>query len=161
MEIRRSYDRLISTMGYPILVRWHLYIESGTRCSVQEESLYHSCWCPGSLGHHAISSHGIDKVGYTVPRYFFSRGWMSPNCDLRILLGKGQYCGIISMSWCHHFLPIYTKYIIVATIARNSKSSMTPPMTREALLSRDFWCRCLPRRFRLGRGFSNSGWTSS
>ena len=23
------YDRLISTMGFPILVRWHLYIESG------------------------------------------------------------------------------------------------------------------------------------
>ena len=29
MEIRRSYDRLISTMGFPILVRWHLYIKSG------------------------------------------------------------------------------------------------------------------------------------
>ena len=28
-EIRRSYDRLISTMGFPILVRCHLYIESG------------------------------------------------------------------------------------------------------------------------------------
>ena len=28
VEIRRSYDRLISTMGFPILVRWHLYIES-------------------------------------------------------------------------------------------------------------------------------------
>ena len=29
VEIRRSYDRLISTMGFPILARWHLYIESG------------------------------------------------------------------------------------------------------------------------------------
>ena len=29
MEIRRSYDRLISTMGFPIPVRRHLYIESG------------------------------------------------------------------------------------------------------------------------------------
>ena len=29
VEIRRSYDRLISTMGFPILVRQHLYIESG------------------------------------------------------------------------------------------------------------------------------------
>ena len=29
MEIRRSWDRLISTMGFPILVRLHLYIESG------------------------------------------------------------------------------------------------------------------------------------
>ena len=31
MEIRRSDDRLISTMGFPILVRWNLYIESGLR----------------------------------------------------------------------------------------------------------------------------------
>ena len=28
VEIRRSSDRLISTVGFPILVRWHLYIES-------------------------------------------------------------------------------------------------------------------------------------
>ena len=33
VEIRRSYDRLISTMGFPILVRRHLYIESGPCCS--------------------------------------------------------------------------------------------------------------------------------
>ena len=45
VEIRRSYDRLISTMGFPILVRWHSYIEPGPR-----EFL--SCilgllsWCP-------------------------------------------------------------------------------------------------------------------
>ena len=31
MEIRRSYDPLISTMGFPILIRLHLYIESGPR----------------------------------------------------------------------------------------------------------------------------------
>ena len=29
MEIRCYYNRLISTMGFPILVRWHLYIEVG------------------------------------------------------------------------------------------------------------------------------------
>ena len=29
VEIGRSYDRLISTMGFPVLVRQHLYIESG------------------------------------------------------------------------------------------------------------------------------------
>ena len=29
VEIRRSYDRLISTMGFPIPVRWYLYIDSG------------------------------------------------------------------------------------------------------------------------------------
>ena len=31
VEIRRSHDRLISTMRFPILVRWHLYSESGLR----------------------------------------------------------------------------------------------------------------------------------
>ena len=31
VEIRRSYDRLISTMGFPIRVRQHLYIELGPR----------------------------------------------------------------------------------------------------------------------------------
>ena len=31
MEIRRSYDHLISTMGFLIQVRCHLYIESGSR----------------------------------------------------------------------------------------------------------------------------------
>ena len=44
VEKRRSYDRLISTMGFPILARWHLYIESGPR-SVLElgwSSLHHS-----------------------------------------------------------------------------------------------------------------------
>ena len=29
VEIKRSYDRLISTMGFPIPIRRHLYIESG------------------------------------------------------------------------------------------------------------------------------------
>ena len=33
VEIRRSYDRLISTMGFPILVRWYIDIESGP-CSL-------------------------------------------------------------------------------------------------------------------------------
>ena len=32
MEIRRSDDRLISTMVFPILVRPHIYIESGPWC---------------------------------------------------------------------------------------------------------------------------------
>ena len=33
--IRQSYDRLISTMGFPILVIWRLYIESGPRAPSQ------------------------------------------------------------------------------------------------------------------------------
>ena len=35
VEIRRSYDRLISTMGFPVLVRWHLYIESGPSSGIE------------------------------------------------------------------------------------------------------------------------------
>ena len=31
VEIRRSYDRLISTMGFPILVKGHFNIGSGPR----------------------------------------------------------------------------------------------------------------------------------
>ena len=47
VEIRRSYDCLISTMGFPILVRWHLYIESGP-CMVfvfdiYARVLHHDC----------------------------------------------------------------------------------------------------------------------
>ena len=40
VEIRRSYDRLISTMGFPILVRWHLYIESEPRRRWADNGLY-------------------------------------------------------------------------------------------------------------------------
>ena len=32
MEIRRSYGHLISTMGFPILVRCHFYIDMAPRC---------------------------------------------------------------------------------------------------------------------------------
>ena len=45
MEIRRSYDRLISTMGFPILVGRHLYIESGPWWP-QQGLLY---WYPAML----------------------------------------------------------------------------------------------------------------
>ena len=41
MEIRRSYDRLIPTMGFPILVRRHLNIESGpwSKCETVPHTL--------------------------------------------------------------------------------------------------------------------------
>ena len=46
MEIRRSYDRLISTRGFPILVRWHLYIDSPPWV----------IWCTLDCLHHALES---------------------------------------------------------------------------------------------------------
>ena len=39
MEIRRSYDRLISPMGFPRLVRRHLYIESAPSWIFQENKV--------------------------------------------------------------------------------------------------------------------------
>ena len=77
MEIRRSYDRLISTMGFPIPVRPHLYIESGPRKlkahnrKVKKPFVIHNqycgCWWPGSSCHQptrsqVISNHGFDLV---------------------------------------------------------------------------------------------------
>ena len=43
MEIRRSYDRLISTMGFPILVRRDLYIESGPWLQYADV-IFCTCW---------------------------------------------------------------------------------------------------------------------
>ena len=61
MEIRRSYDCLISTLGFPILVRWHLYIESGPRASFQYKD------------HHSVyrDSHYKDKT--IVLYHFYNR----------------------------------------------------------------------------------------
>ena len=68
VEIRRSFDRLISTMGFPILVRRHLYIESGPRFSVSQLPLPHKplvnnsycqrMWNGASryLGNHAMTA---------------------------------------------------------------------------------------------------------
>ena len=35
MEITRSYDRRISTVRFPILIKWHLYIESEPKLSLE------------------------------------------------------------------------------------------------------------------------------
>ena len=47
MEIRRSYDRLISTMEFPMLVRWHLYILNqgpGDNCPVSWPIVWSFFW---------------------------------------------------------------------------------------------------------------------
>ena len=43
-RVRRSYDRLISTMGFLILVRRHLYIESGPWSQMSSRLLMICCW---------------------------------------------------------------------------------------------------------------------
>ena len=44
VEIRRSDDRLISTMGFPLLVRQHLYIESEPRAPSQYKDRLSQVW---------------------------------------------------------------------------------------------------------------------
>ena len=67
MEIRRTYDRLISTMGFPILIRRHLYIESGPRLHTSwvEQRQWRESQGMTKLGHHIqfTSIRGISR-GY-------------------------------------------------------------------------------------------------
>ena len=37
MEIRRSFDHLIPSIGFPILVRWHIYVESTPDFNLQNK----------------------------------------------------------------------------------------------------------------------------
>ena len=63
MEIRRSYDRLISTMGFPILARRHVYIESGpgprlASCVARRQSpvsYRHTEHCYKNMGQRAMA----------------------------------------------------------------------------------------------------------
>ena len=56
-------DHLISTMGIPIPVRQHIYIESAPRGPAPFiNSQYHGCWWPGNMRSQDMSSLGIDLV---------------------------------------------------------------------------------------------------
>ena len=61
VEIRRSWDRPISTMGFPTLVRWHLDIESGPWC-----------WQSRSLWYESIKGHQCSMPYTDKPRSFVS-----------------------------------------------------------------------------------------
>ena len=54
------YDRLISTMGFSILVRWHLYIESGPRCPMAD--LVHAWLIWVFSLHSALTLWGRDEM---------------------------------------------------------------------------------------------------
>ena len=68
VEIRRSYERLISTMGFPILIRWHLYIESGP-------SLFHCLFSGWSTICYSCNTIYIAVL-------FESVWWLVIGCDL-------------------------------------------------------------------------------
>ena len=70
VETRRSYDRLISTMGFPILVRWHLYIESGPR----PQWIYNIFVTEQCVSYHTVAT--TDEARHTRPFWWapFSLG---------------------------------------------------------------------------------------
>ena len=100
MEIRRSYDRLISTMGFPISVRRLLYIESGPRSrSIRYRSdAKVSCQC--LIDVFAIS--GRDALMMTSPKWkHFPRYWPFVRGIHRSPVNsphKGQWRGTLMLS---------------------------------------------------------------
>ena len=88
MEIRRTYDRLISTIGFPILIRWHLYIESGP-----------SLWFT-----HTISAYPKIVPSLTYPHNHeygaVSHGWKRSN----VRWTQGRFYLYDCMIWIYHVL---------------------------------------------------------
>ena len=116
VEIRRSYDRLISTTGFPIPVRQHLYIESGTRCRRQ-----------GQL-------HPTETVGSTVRPKKYAHGFVVLAARLG-LSGHDAGCSVsVQMQWVfsRHAADLRT---ISNRVARQSK---TPNWT--SYLTGELWC---------------------
>ena len=60
----RSDDRLISTMGFPILVRWHLCIELGPWLQPLETIAVGKPSMPYAIPTRSSSSHTHDMVGW-------------------------------------------------------------------------------------------------
>ena len=81
METRRSYDHLISTMGFPVLVRQHLYIESGPRsfkgshCHVITTTLCQCIQWPPHRAHKAYLPLWLLSLNITSMRYHLSILW--------------------------------------------------------------------------------------
>ena len=94
VETRRSYDWIISTMGFPILVRWHLYIESGFPCHVVPWIIDIGCgvlwrWVVVlSAAHHKAYVHGLVFVAFhcDLPRLIDSLLYLHWRWDVSDLL---------------------------------------------------------------------------
>ena len=147
MEIRRSFDRLISTMGFSILVIWYLYIQSGPcsrndgpwgPCYVITRSVYIGIcavsilWCPqpkmwcrdsgGDIAHnkdHSSCQAAMEHGG--------SRNIIFIFCIIYEITLRNPACGTIDVPLnpikllCIIFIRI-TKYNILQIILRLNKS---------------------------------------
>ena len=100
MEIRQSDDRLISTMGFPMLVRWHLYIEP-------------------------TPSNNLDGL-YPLPPGFYNNfyfcGWQGTsqwpvfNQGSRIYPMKYAHCFVVIMCCCGYIVSSYLIHMIYLPI---------------------------------------------
>ena len=109
VKIRWSYDRLISTMGFPILIRWHLYIELGPRNAENVFMSWH---------HHVIS------LLYLLLFYIWVR---SRNCDCLVtwfyyhLIAKpGNKTATVS--WPDPYCDNASPYLIGFTLKKKQKN---------------------------------------
>ena len=78
MEIRRSYDRLISTMGFPILERWHLYIRPQMWFSIKQSNIGRIL---NSLKPRRNEQHFADDIFKRI--FFNENAWISIKFSLK------------------------------------------------------------------------------
>ena len=137
MEIRQSYNCLISTMGVPILIRWHLYIESGPRPLT---GLLHWHWTKSSQ-YSSASEATLNNMGsslisqYNTVQWHYNMVNSIPNSHKRHsithLLGWGMGCDLCIQSTiyklpetvqscvscdigpCYHGTPPYMNFTII------------------------------------------------
>ena len=89
MEIRRSYDRFISTMGFPILVGWHFYIESVPWSSSCFHSFTHAL-TQTSHTHTKIMSHRC-KIAVDTELYWSVRQKTREIWGIWVNLGQNRW----------------------------------------------------------------------
>ena len=92
MEIRRPYDRLISTKGFHILVRWHLYIESGPRC---HNNIF---WSVGFMGKKSDR-----RIQYTYLISFFT-SFITWFIRVSGLWARNVIIENTTPTWCHKLI---------------------------------------------------------
>ena len=147
MEIRRLKDRLISTMEFPILVRCHLYIESGPCTGVhsREWSMRHAV--VGTirilpLGPLNTDTLPQDDYGMRILHLYLTNLTWKPTDTVKVLLSesgsmtgmqkcKSRHLKICEMLKRHAWLHGYSLKDILATFTLTLKlSSVQFPSSR-------------------------------
>ena len=105
VEIRQSYDRLIPTMGFPILVRRHLYIETGSRSLVPLDlnfMLGSYAFSPqAATDHHGFSMYSghFTASVYCCEKTFYCNDDKITICDINNWSSSNTYVRFINCLW--------------------------------------------------------------